>query len=227
MCSCCYILSCSKYACIEIFLNHRHPTVGYFWHFCFFLQVRMDDQTNLCFWKEIRPSKIVYKKLLSLIQRFAFGLLWSQRIYFYNVCSSHFSIILVHTLLKLDAGTNSKSKEYQGPKIVHQSTALFSSQFTVQFLCRSLNFPACICGLRKNAKIAGNFKKGLKSVPLKKIVTCSSHRLIVPLLWILWQISISYCKFLMPKALKWGILHICNLVIYQEMSKHKYKLLSF
>ena len=34
-------------------------------------------------------------------------------------------------------------------------------QFTVQLLCRNLNFPACICGLQKNEKLAGNLKKGL------------------------------------------------------------------
>ena len=63
------------------------------------------------------------------------------------------------------------------------------------------------------------------SVPFKKIVTYISHQLIVPLLWILWQVSISYCKFLMLKALKWGILPICTLVIHQNILKNKYKLL--
>ena len=70
-------------------------------------------------------------------------------------------------------------------------------------------------------------KTVLTSVPLKKIVTCICHWLIVPLLWILWQILISYCKFIMPNALKWGMLHICTLVIYQDIPNHKYKLLSF
>ena len=50
------------------------------------------------------------------------------------------------------------------------------------------------------------------------------HLLIVPLSWILWQILISYCKFIMPKALKWGILHICTLFIYQDIPNHKYNL---
>ena len=31
----------------------------------------------------------------------------------------------------------------------------------------------------------------------------------------------------MPNALKWGILHICTLVIYQDIPNLKYKLLSF
>ena len=65
------------------------------------------------------------------------------------------------------------------------------------------------------------------SVPLKKIGTCICHWLIVPLLWILWQILISYCKFILPKALKWGILHVCTMIIYQDIPKNKYRLLSF
>ena len=48
------------------------------------------------------------------------------------------------------------------------------------------------------------------------------HLLVVPLSWILWQILISYCKFIMPKVLKWGILHICTLVTYQDIPKNKY-----
>ena len=68
----------------------------------------------------------------------------------------------------------------------------------------------------------------LTTVPLKKIVTCMYwHLLIVPLSWILWQILISHCKFIMPKALKWGILHICTLFIYKDIPTNKYKLLSF
>ena len=43
-------------------------------------------------------------------------------------------------------------------------------------------------------------EQSVTSVPLKKIVKCISNRLIVPLLWILLHVSISYCKFLMPKA---------------------------
>ena len=74
-----------------------------------------------------------------------------------------------------------------------------------------------------NNLISVKTKHRIKSVPLKKIVTCISHWLIVPLLWILWQVSISYCKFLMPKALKWVILHICTLVIHPDILKNKYK----
>ena len=54
-------------------------------------------------------------------------------------------------------------------------------------------------------------------VPLKKIVACICHWLIVTLLWILWKILITYCKFIMAKVLKWGILHICTLIIYQDI----------
>ena len=64
-------------------------------------------------------------------------------------------------------------------------------------------------------------------VPLKKIVACICHWLIVTLLWIVWHILITYCKFIMPKALKWGILHIFTLVIYEVILKNKYKSLSF
>ena len=69
----------------------------------------------------------------------------------------------------------------------------------------------------------------LTSVLIKKIVTCISHQPTVPLLWILWQflLQILYCKFLMPKALKWGIFYTCTLVIHQDILKNKYKLLSF
>ena len=67
------------------------------------------------------------------------------------------------------------------------------------------------------ASILFQFTTDTTSVPLKKIVTCICHWLIVPLLWILCQILISYCKFIMPNALKWDILHICTLVIYQDM----------
>ena len=53
------------------------------------------------------------------------------------------------------------------------------------------------------------------------------HLLLVPLSWILWQILISYCKFIMPKALKWGILHICTLVIYQDIPENQIQVTIF
>ena len=89
-------------------------------------------------------------------------------------------------------------------------------QYTLQCFNKEL---LCLCkffiGIRVRMYFV--FFWNITSVPLKKIVTCICHWLIVPLLWILWQILISYCKFIMPKALKWGILHICTLVIYQDI----------
>ena len=46
----------------------------------------------------------------------------------------------------------------------------------------------------------------IKSESLKRVVTILP---ILPLIQIFWYILTSYLKFDMPKALKWGILHLC------------------
>ena len=47
------------------------------------------------------------------------------------------------------------------------------------------------------------------------------------LLWIFWQILISYCKFLMPRPLKWGILGACIIILSQDIHKNAGRYLSW
>ena len=53
------------------------------------------------------------------------------------------------------------------------------------------------------------------------------HYRIVSVSYLFWQILISYCKFIMQNALKWGSIHICIIVFHQDILKKFEKLLSF
>ena len=48
---------------------------------------------------------------------------------------------------------------------------------------------------------------------------------IVPLLYKMWHMLTSYCKFIMPKGLKWSILCLCILIPYQDIHKKAWQYL--
>ena len=49
-----------------------------------------------------------------------------------------------------------------------------------------------------------------------RMCICASFR-------IFWQIVISYCKFLMSKALKWNILGVCTIIVSKDIYKNLWK----
>ena len=44
-----------------------------------------------------------------------------------------------------------------------------------------------------------------------------NHTLIVTVLWLFWSILISYCKFFMPRPLKWGILGARTIILTEDI----------
>ena len=41
-------------------------------------------------------------------------------------------------------------------------------------------------------------------------------------LWLFWQILIQYCKFLMPRPLKWGILGASTIILSKDIDKYAF-----
>ena len=41
-------------------------------------------------------------------------------------------------------------------------------------------------------------------------------------LWLFWQILIQYCKFLMPRPLKWGILGASTILLSKDIDEYAF-----
>ena len=88
-------------------------------------------------------------------------------------------------------------------------------EFQINSVVNSLKCP--------KSKSLSHYLTELTCVTLKKIPTIVF--VIVPLLYKISHMLISYCKFIMPKALKWGILHICTFNFHQDIPKNAWKYL--